>query len=144
MADIFHEFIIKVPCQRVFQAVATPEGLDRWWTMNASGGGGPGAEVRLFFGPDYDWRGRVVTYEPDSAFEIEITEADPDWVGSHVGFRLESQGAAATRVLFHHTGWPHANQHWRISCYCWAMYLRILRRYLEHNEVVPYPERLDV
>jgi len=30
-----------------------------------------------------------------------------------------------------------------VSCYCWAMYLRIMRRYLEHGESVPYERRLD-
>jgi uncharacterized protein YndB with AHSA1/START domain len=30
-----------------------------------------------------------------------------------------------------------------VSCYCWAMYLRVLRRYLEHGERVPYEGRLD-
>jgi hypothetical protein len=36
-----------------------------------------------------------------------------------------------------------ANEHWRISCYWWAMYLRVLRRYLEHGESVAYEDRLD-
>jgi len=43
-----------------------------------------------------------------------------------------------------HTGWPEDNKHWRISCYCWAMYLRLLRRYLEYGEIVPYERRLEV
>jgi hypothetical protein len=30
------------------------------------------------------------------------------------------------------------------SCDCWAMYLLILRRYVEHGEQVAYEERLDV
>ena len=36
-----------------------------------------------------------------------------------------------------------ANEHWRISCYCWAMYLRLIRRYLEYGETIPYESRLD-
>ena len=32
----------------------------------------------------------------------------------------------------------------RTSCYCWVMYLRILKRYVEHGEMVPYERRLDV
>lgn len=47
-------------------------------------------------------------------------------------------------VRFYHTGWPTENAHWRISCYCWAMYLRVMRRYLEHGDIVPYENRLDV
>jgi len=71
-----------------------------------------------------------------------MTQADPDWLGTRVGFRLEGR-ADTTRVGFYHTGWPTPNEHWRISCYCWAMYLRILWRHLEHGEEVPYERRLD-
>jgi hypothetical protein len=45
---------------------------------------------------------------------------------------------------FRHTGWAEPNEHFRISNHCWAMYLRILRRYLEYGEIVPYEQRLDV
>jgi hypothetical protein len=67
--------------------------------------------------------------------------ANPNWKGTRVGFCLH--GEQTTNVRFYHTGWPMANEHWRISCYCRAMYLRILRRYLEHGESVPYETRLD-
>ena len=49
-----------------------------------------------------------------------------------------------TFVRFHHIGWPSVSEHYRISSHCWAMYLRVLRRYLEHGERVPYEQRLDV
>ena len=71
-----------------------------------------------------------------------MVRADADWLDTRVGFRLDAQGDA-TIVRFHHTGWPSFNEHYRISCHCWAMYLRILRRYLEHGEFVPYENRLD-
>jgi len=48
-----------------------------------------------------------------------------------------------TEVHFYHKGWPQNNEHYRISCYCWAMYLRILKRYLEYGEQVPYENRLN-
>jgi hypothetical protein len=47
-------------------------------------------------------------------------------------------------VRFHHTGWPQSNDHYRISCYCWAMYLRLLKRNVERGEVVPFGQRLEV
>jgi hypothetical protein len=70
-------------------------------------------------------------------------QADPDWIGTRVGFLLEDQ-RSLTQVQFYHTGWPTANQHWRTSCYCWPIYLRLLRRHLGHAESVPYEQRLDV
>ena len=36
------------------------------------------------------------------------------------------------------------NDHYKISSYCWAMYLRILKRYVESGEEVPYENRLNV
>ena len=41
-------------------------------------------------------------------------------------------------------GWPTPHEHCRISSFCWAMYLRILKRHLEFGENVPYVQRLDV
>jgi uncharacterized protein YndB with AHSA1/START domain len=144
MADILQEFAIKAPRERVFEAMATPMGLDRWWTKSATGEAKQNAEYGLSFGPGHEWRGKVTRYAPGSAFELQITHADPDWMGTRVGFHLDPQSDGETRVRFFHTGWPEDNAHWRISCYCWAMYLRLLRRYLEHGEIVPYEKRLDV
>jgi len=144
MADILQEFTIKAPRERVFEAMATPEGLARWWTKSATGEAKENAEFTLFFGPGYDWRGKVTRYIPGSAFELLITQAHPDWMGTRVGCQLELESQAVTRVRFYHTGWPADNEHWRVSCYCWAMYLRLLRRYLEHGEIVPYENRLEV
>ncbi len=57
---------------------------------------------------------------------------------------LEPEGGGArTRVQFRHNGWPHVNEHFRVSSYCWALYLRLLRRHVELGETVPYEDRLD-
>jgi uncharacterized protein YndB with AHSA1/START domain len=143
MPDIFHDFPINAPRARVFKAVSDPQGLDAWWTKTAAGEPREGAEYDLGFGPQYAWRARVTGVVPDSEFELQLVAADVDWTGTRVGFRLDGNGGT-TQVRFHHTGWPTLNEHYRISCYCWAMYLRILRRFLEHGETVPYEHRLDV
>jgi uncharacterized protein YndB with AHSA1/START domain len=140
--DILHDFSINTSPDRVFEAVSTPEGLDRWWTKRSAGTATPGAEFELWFGPEYDWRARVTGFVPNAEFELEITRADADWTGTRVGFRLHG-GRGTTQVRFSHTGWASANEHFRVSSYCWAMYLRVLRRYLEHGEVVPYERRND-
>jgi uncharacterized protein YndB with AHSA1/START domain len=143
MADIIHEFTVRTGPPRVFHAMATPQGLTHWWTQSSTGRPEEGAEYQLHFGPNYSWRARVTRYEPEVAFELEMTQAHPDWMNTRVGCELRPEGRESTRVRFYHTGWPSANQHWRVSCYCWAMYLRIMRRHLEHGESVPYEQRLD-
>jgi uncharacterized protein YndB with AHSA1/START domain len=143
MPDIYHDLPIKAPIDRVLRAVSTPEGLDTWWTKSSSGEPKVGAEYELSFGPEYLWRARVTRCVPSTEFELELTTADSDWIGTRVGFRLESRDDA-TWLRFSHTGWPSLNEHYRISCNCWAMYLRVLRRSLEFGESVPYEGRLDV
>jgi len=142
MHDIFQHFPIKSPATRVFEAVSTPKGLDSWWTLSCSGSPSADASYVLGFGPGYDWIAKVTQFEPNKEFEIEFTEADGDWAGTRVGFALEEDNGNTT-VRFHHTGWPEANDHYRVSCYCWSMYLRLLKRYVERGEVVEYDDRLE-
>jgi hypothetical protein len=66
-----------------------------------------------------------------------------DWMGTRVGVSLKPTGSG-TEVSFRHSGWAEVTPHFRTSSCCWAMYLRILRRHIEHGEVVPYEERLEV
>jgi uncharacterized protein YndB with AHSA1/START domain len=147
VADIVHEFTVKAQPERVFQLFATPEGMEKWWTKASGGETREGGEVRLYFGRDFKWRGRVTRSNPPHGFELEITEAHPDWLGTRVGCELIAEGAEGaplTRVRFYHSGWPEANAHWRVSNFCWAMYLRILRRNAEFGEEVEYEKRLEV
>ena len=144
MTDIIHEFTVKAPPERVFQLFATPAGMDKWWTKTSSGEMREGGTVRLYFGPQYDWQAKVTRHVVPSSFELEMTQAHPDWMGTRVGCELRPEGKGATRVRFYHTGWPEENEHWRLSCFCWAMYLRILRRNLEYGETVEYEKRLEV
>ncbi len=143
MADIYQDFYIKAPVARVFQAVSSADGLQQWWTKRSSGEQKEGAIYQLWFSPEYDWRGKVTKYIPNSDFELEISHAHVDWNGTRVGFHLEDRNGSTT-VRFYHLGWPELNEHYRISCHCWAMYLRVLRRSLDYGETVPYEDRLEV
>ncbi len=142
MADIFHQFPIKASSKQVFQAISTPAGLDTWWTKRSAGNPEEGAEYELWFDPAHDWRAIVSRYAPNKEFELRMISAHEDWQGTRVGFLLNEK-AGVTEVRFHHSGWPESNDHYRVSCYCWAAYLRLLKRYVEHGEVVPYEGRLD-
>lgn len=143
MADIFHDLPIRASAEEVFDMASKPARLDEWWTLTSDGVPALGETYKLFFGDGYDWRARVTACEPGQRFELELTDAMPDWIGTRVRFELEPDGDT-TMLRFAHTGWSSATPHYRTSNCCWAMYLRILRRHLEHGERVPYDRRLDV
>ena len=142
MPDILQDFPIAASPGRVFEAISTPEGLNHWWTETCEGRAAVGETYALGFGPDYQWQARVTQCEPDALFELSLTTSDADWETTRVTFEL-SPTNGGTDVKFAHVGWPAPNEHYRISSHCWALYLRLLRRFVEHGETVPYAVRLD-
>jgi len=143
MADIYHNFTINTPADKVFEAISRSEGLDKWWTKSSTVNPVKNGIYSLDFGPGYNWKAIVTEYLKDKLFELKMSEADADWLGTKIGFSL-TNNESKTAVGFYHTGWPQENEHYKISSYCWAMYLRILKRYLEYGELVPYEKRLQV
>lgn len=142
MPDIFHYFTVKTSPDRLFNAVTTPDGLDKWWTKHSSGKPAINELYELNFGAGYEWQARVTKCVPEKELELEMTKALSDWLGTKVGFILDVH-QDLTKVQFYHQGWPADNDHYRTSCYCWAMYLRIMKRYLEYGETVDYEQRLE-
>lgn len=140
MPDIQLDFTVRGPVDQVFEAVATPGGLDRWWSLEAEGEVRTGATLDLGFGPGYAWKALVTAHEPGRRFELEMTEAAEDWVGTRVAFELRADDVG-TLVRFSHTGWKAADDHFRTSTFCWALYLRLMRRWVEAGEVVAYADR---
>jgi len=143
MVDIFHYFYINTSVTEVFNAISTADGIEHWWSEKTTGVGLVGESYNLSFGTEYNWTGIVSKYDVNKEFELTITKADKDWIGTKVGFVLSTRDDT-TYVRFYHKDWKENNEHYRVSCYCWAMYLRVLKRYLEFGEQVPYKNRLNV
>jgi uncharacterized protein YndB with AHSA1/START domain len=143
MAEIYHTLSIKVPKDKVFEAICTSRGMDNWWTKSSEVNPELGGTYMLHFGPGYHWKAIATKFIAGTAFELDFIEADADWRRTNVGFTLiEKDGI--TWVNFYHTSWPKKNPHFKISSFCWAMYLRILKRYLEFGEEIAYENRLKV
>ncbi len=144
MPDILLDLAIAGDRGKVFDAVATPEGLEKWWTRRSNGEPAVGAVWELFFEEGFDWRARVVHLDAGRSIEWELTKADPDWTGTRVRVELEDHPGGLVWVRFSHAGWREAREHFRISSYCWAMYLRLLKRWVQRGESVPYDRRLEI
>lgn len=142
MPDIHFSLPIQRDRETVYDTLVTADGLNEWWTQDANGAPRLGAQYQFGFGPDQTWHGTVTVCEPGRAFEWTMEHTDVDWDGTRVGFRLKT-GVTGTVVDFYHCDWPRINDHFRGSAYCWAMYLRVLRRFLEQGERVPYAQRDD-
>lgn len=89
------------------------------------------------------WYGKVTRLSQDREFELLIFNSQEDWDNTRVGFTLEERGDT-TKLSFCHVDWRSINEHFRISSYCWAVYLRVLKGFLEKGIRVPYKDRDSV
>jgi uncharacterized protein YndB with AHSA1/START domain len=137
---IYHDLQIKAPTQSVFDAVTLPEHLVNWWPFKCSGEPNVGTEYNFFFGPEYDWKGKVVQCETGTSFYIKMTKSDLDWNPTSFGFDLK-ENDKGTYLSFWHKDWPECNQHFKFSSFCWAMLLNGLKDYLEKGVIIPFEER---
>jgi uncharacterized protein YndB with AHSA1/START domain len=140
MHGILHDLTIAASAAKVFEAVTSPALLDQWWTSRAAGLPRLGETYELGFTPECTWQATVTRCTPGSSFELTMGRSDADWQDTRVAFAVEPRGAG-TALRFSHTGWRDANEHFRVSSFCWASYLRILKRHLETGARVPYEER---
>lgn len=140
---IYHDLTIGVTPEAVFTAVTSPEGLNSWWTQRAAGQPKVGANYQFYFGPEYDWRAKVIRYQPQQLIYFEMGRSDEDWEGTQLRFQvIPKDGKTLTRL--EHVGWNSNNDHFRRTSYCWAIYLKGLKRYLEEGIVLPFEERSAV
>jgi uncharacterized protein YndB with AHSA1/START domain len=140
MSTIFHDLYIEAPASKVFKGISSPELLDEWWTNKCKGDVALGREYQLYFTPEYIWQATVTKYNPAKEFELTVHDSHIDWDGTKVGFMVQEKGEH-TKLQFYHSDWKEINEHFRVSSYCWATYLRILKRFLEKGERVPYDQR---
>lgn len=140
MYTIKHLLPVKDSPSAVFQMLTEPEKIDLWWTLNCKGSPVLESKYTFHFGPGYDWEAKVIRLEKNEAFSWKMTKADKDWTGTELHFDLFKKDNH-TQLAFTHQGWKWDNEHRSMTSYYWALYLRLLKRYLELGETTPYLER---
>ncbi len=141
--DIIHYLQVNSTIESVFEAISTSRGISKWWSQKTIGYSELGAILELEFTDDIHWQAQVTQMVSPNEFEIILTRSTPDWMGTSIGFQLNG-GPHVVEVKFCHKGWQQADDHYHRACYEWAMYLRILKRYIEFGEYVAYDRRLLV
>jgi uncharacterized protein YndB with AHSA1/START domain len=142
MFEILHRVGIKAPANDVHKALATPEGITRWWTVDTTGDGKVGGVVVTRFHVD----GRLL-----GGFDLEVTESKPgarlswrvvegpeEWVGTRIHFELKREDDF-TIVLFRHEGWKEPVEFMSHCSTKWATFLMSLKALCETGAGRPNP-----
>lgn len=148
MVDIIHRIGIKAPAARVYAAIATLEGLARWWTEDVTGSDQVGGRITFTFRtPTGDLKGAMVMevqqLSPDNLVRWRCVDGPAEWVGTEITYEL-SQGDDQTIVGFGHRHWREALDFTAHCSMKWATFLLSLRASVETGSGQPSPRDLKI
>src|SRR5580658_7307869 len=104
MVDILHKIGVKSPSPgRVYEALATREGLAGWWTSDTRGQGEVGEVLQFRFGTGgFDMK--VLELRPATYVLWQVVDGPQEWIGTTISWELRREGDW-TVVFFKHQGW---------------------------------------
>lgn len=137
---IYHDLMIEADASKVYEAIVQPHHLENWWPLRASGEPQVGKPYNYHFSEEHDWYGRVIEVIPNQLFRLEMTDTDPDWLGTILHFEVQEK-EKGVNLRFAHEQWREVNGHYRRTSYIWAMLLKGFKQYVEQGIILPFLER---
>ena len=143
MVDILHRIGATAAPETVYDALTTRDGLAAWWTTDTTGEGAVGGTIRFRFGDTGGFDMKVLAQRPNEFVEWEVTDGPPEWIGTHVGFRLKREDDY-TIVLFAHEGWHEPGEFMYHCSTKWATFLMSLKEFVETGAGRPHPRDVQI
>jgi uncharacterized protein YndB with AHSA1/START domain len=143
MPDIRHRVAISAPLERVYEAVATKDGISEWWTRDGvRGTSSEGSRIQFYFGgPEPAAVMEVIRLTPYDQVKWSCADGAVEWVGTGLSFDL-AHADDETVVLFAHADWREPTEFMAHCSARWAYFLLSLKSYLETGKGTPFPEDL--
>jgi uncharacterized protein YndB with AHSA1/START domain len=144
MADIRHRVGIAAPQERVYQALATTEGLSGWWMRDVRGDAGVGGKLEFYTrGPEPVAVMEVTDLVPDQRVGWRCVGGPEEWVGTNLAFELDTTDGQ-TALRFIHGDWRDPVDFMHHCSTKWAYFLLGLKAGLEGGAATPYPDDLKI
>ena len=143
MPEILHRIGVVAPLDEVYRAVATPEGLAGWWTVETTGESEVGGKLSFRFGDVGGFDMEVLELDPAGRVAWRVVEGPAEWVDTEIGWRLD-QREDYTVVLFEHTGWREPVEFMSHCSTKWATFLMSLKELVETGHGHPAPDDVQI
>ena len=121
---------ISAPREKVFDAIATINGLSNWWTTQTEGDDSPGGTIQFNFGDFIGPKMKVLEAKANETVSWECVDSPHGWIGNIITFSLD-ENEGKTRVRFSHDGWETQDDFYAACCFSWGRYLESLRQYCQ-------------
>ena len=147
MVDILHRVGIKASVDKVYQALATRDGLAGWWTRDTAGESKVGGVIRFRFRAEGKEIGgfdmKVLELQPSKRVLWQVVDGPSEWVGTKVSFDLHQEDDWAI-VLFAHSGWKEPVEFMHHCSTKWATFLLSLQSLVETGTGAPAPDDVKI
>lgn len=147
MFDILHRVGIKTSVDKVYKALATPEGIAAWWTTATKGDTKAGGMITTrFFADGRELGGfdmKILELHPGTRVVWQVVDGPAEWVGTKIRFELKREDGF-TVVLFRHEGWKEPVEFMYHCSTKWATYLMSLKSLGEAGKGQPAPDDVRI
>lgn len=144
MVDILHRVgVAGATPEKVYDALATVDGLAGWWTEDTTGSTAPGGVVAFRFPPIGGFDLEVVETVPSKHVSWRVVDGPAEWIGTTVDWDLRQDGDW-TIVMFSHRGWAEPVEFMHHCSTKWATYLMSLKALVETGVGAPSPRDVHV
>jgi len=140
MAEIRHRVGMKATPERVYNALATTDGLAAWWTDDVRGDAQQGGTLKFYFWgqPEPSAIMDVVETTPTERVQWSCVEGPDEWKGTALSFEL-SPGENETVLLFTHADWREPSEFMSHCSTKWGYHLLGMKAWAESGDPAPYP-----
>ena len=147
MVDILHRIGIKAPLAKVYEAVATREGLAGWWTNDTRGVSKVGEVLNFHFMSGGQEIGRfdmkVLELVPNQRVLWQVVGGVDEWIGTKISFDLKVEGEYVV-VLFKHADWKEPSEGMHHCSTKWAIFMMSLKTLCETGKGKPAPHDVKI
>ena len=139
MATILLRVPVEAEPKAIYEALATSDGVNGWWSNHTEGPDGVDSTMKVAF-PDapitFDFQ--VTEETPGERVAWRCLAGPPEWIGTDVSFDIQTDDADATSVLFSHDGWATTSESFPFIAYSWAQILPRLKTLVESGAAQPF------
>jgi uncharacterized protein YndB with AHSA1/START domain len=143
MSDILHRIGVVAPLDEVYQALATPEGIAGWWTVDTVGKSEVGGQLTFRFGDVGGFDMEIIGLDPIGTVRWRVTDGPEEWIGTEIDWRLDQRNEY-TVVQFKHEGWREQVEFMYHCSTKWAYFILGLKASLEGGKATPYPADMAI
>lgn len=138
MQKIIHLLNIKATREKVFDAIATAEGLSKWWSTQVKADEQVGGIVDFTFVADFNPNMKISVLRKPAELRWECVAGHEPWQDNKFWFELEKADDGTQLKFSQEYAREISDEDYGTYNFNWGYYLQSLKDYCEHGKGKPF------